>query len=220
MSQPDKEPTKVIEPLPVAIIIPARYDSKRFPGKPIHAVINGKSLIERVWGLAQKAGNAASVHVATDHDAVARHVESFGGAVLMTDPSLPSGTDRAWAALQQLPPTIGAIVNLQGDAPLTPPWVIQALVDTIADRDSPPIATPAVALTDEQLAHLQQSKMKSPSSGTTVVVSRSGKALYFSKYVLPFRRDALVQPVLRHVGLYAYKRDRLGRAGRAAALTA
>jgi 3-deoxy-manno-octulosonate cytidylyltransferase (CMP-KDO synthetase) len=194
---------------PVAIIIPARYDSKRFPGKPVRAVINGKSLIERVWRLAHRVQGVAGVHVATDHEDVARHVESFGGSVIMTDPALPSGTDRAFAALQQLPSGIGAVVNLQGDAPLTPPWVIQALVDAIAEEGGAPIATPAVALSAGQVEALRQSKAAAPSSGTTVVVSGSGRALYFSKHILPFCREANEAQVLRHVGLYAYKRAAL-----------
>ena len=198
-------------PLKTCIIIPARYASKRLPGKPITAMIAGKSLIERVWGLAGKVNGCAGVYIATEDSRIAQHVEGFGGKALMTAPELPSGTDRCYAALQQLPPDIGAVVNLQGDAPLTPPHVIQALVDAIAQDDGPPIATPAVELTPQQLEEFIAAKVASPSSGTSVVISSSGRALYFSKTILPFSRDHRAAPVLRHVGLYAYRRDALAR---------
>ncbi len=194
-----------------SIVIPARYASKRFPGKPIEAVIAGKSLIERVWSLAMRTKNIQGVHVATDDQRIADHVAAFGGSALMTDTMLPSGSDRAFAALRLLPENIGAVVNLQGDAPLTPPWVIQALVDEISRQDGPLIATPAVALTPEQLAELEAGKESSPSSGTTVVVSQSDRALYFSKHILPFSRDRRASPVLRHIGLYAYRREALAK---------
>ena len=193
------------------IVIPARYGSKRFPGKPMTAVIAGKSLIERVWALASRVTGVAGVYVATDDQRIADYVTDFGGNALMTADSLPSGTDRAYAALQQLSDGIDAVVNLQGDAPLTPPWVIQALVDEISAVNAPDMATPAVALTAAQLASLEASKSSSPSSGTTVVVSSSGRALYFSKLILPFSRDGRAAPVLRHVGLYAYRREALAR---------
>ena len=194
-----------------SIIIPARYASKRFPGKPINAIIKGKSLIERVWQLAMSVDEVAGVYIATDHAEIADFATGFGANVLMTETSIASGTDRAYAGLAQLPADIGAVVNLQGDAPLTPPWVIQALVDAIRRPDGPAMATPAVRLTPAQLAALEASKLSSPSSGTTVVVSSTGHALYFSKHILPFRRDAYPAPVLRHVGLYAYRREALAR---------
>ncbi len=196
---------------PTCIIIPARYASKRLPGKPINAVITGQSLIERVWNLANKVQGIEGVYVATDDERIVRHVESFGGKALMTASELPSGTDRTHAALQLLPESIAAVVNLQGDAPLTPPWVIQALVDEISRPGGPPIATPAVELSESQLEDFAASKLSSPSSGTTVVVSVSGRALYFSKQILPFSRDRRHSPVLRHIGMYAYGREALAR---------
>ena len=197
--------------LSTAIVIPARYSSKRLPGKPINAIIAGKSLIERVWALAVQVKNIEGVYIATDDERIIQHVESFGGKALMTAPELPSGTDRTYAAMQQLPASIEAIVNLQGDAPLTPPWVIQALVDEIARPNGPPIATPAVELTPRQLEEFIAAKAASPSSGTSVVISASGRALYFSKQILPYSRDIRVSPVLRHVGLYAYRREALAK---------
>jgi 3-deoxy-manno-octulosonate cytidylyltransferase (CMP-KDO synthetase) len=194
-----------------SIIIPARYASKRFPGKPIKAVIKGKPLIQRVWELAKSVQGIEDVYIATDHDEIAALARGFGASVLMTPTAISSGTDRAHAALQQLPSAIGAVVNLQGDAPLTPPWVIQALVDAIGAEDGPDLATPAVRLTPAQLASLEASKQASPSSGTTVVVNSAGNALYFSKYILPFRRDAFPAAVLRHIGVYAYKREALAQ---------
>jgi 3-deoxy-manno-octulosonate cytidylyltransferase (CMP-KDO synthetase) len=196
-------------PLKTCIIIPARYDSKRFPGKPVNAVIAGQSLIQRVWRIASCAASSEDVYVATDNDIIARHVEGFGGRVVMTPSDVATGTDRVHAALQRLPADYQAVVNLQGDAPLTPPWVVRALMDEISREDGPPIATPAVLLSDEQLEAFEESKVASPSSGTTVVMSASHRALYFSKLVMPFRRDNYPARVYRHVGLYAYRRDAL-----------
>ena len=174
-------------------------------------MIKGKPLIRRVWELACSVSGVDGVYIATDHDEIAAFARGFGAEVLMTGTDIASGTDRAHAALQQLPVKIGAVINLQGDAPLTPPWVIQALVDAISAADSPDLATPAVRLSPAQLAALETSKQSSPSSGTTVVVNSAGNALYFSKHILPFRRDAFPAPVLRHVGLYAYRRSALAR---------
>jgi 3-deoxy-manno-octulosonate cytidylyltransferase (CMP-KDO synthetase) len=197
--------------LKTCIVIPARYDSKRFPGKPLHAVIGGKTLIERVWRIAAAVKGVAGVYIATDSERIADHVRGFGGISLMTPADVPSGTDRVHAALAQMSADIQAVVNLQGDVPLTPPWVVQALVDEISQADGPPIATPAVELTPDQVQALETAKLTAPSSGTTVVTDVSGHALYFSKYILPFRRDAYPAPVLRHIGLYAYRRDALAR---------
>ena len=197
--------------LRTCIVIPARYDSKRFPGKPIHAMIGGVTLIERVWRIAQSIQRVAGVYVATDDIRIADHVRSFGATPVMTPSDVASGTDRVHAALATLDPDIEAVVNLQGDAPLTPPWVVQALVDEIARDDGPAMVTPAVVLTPEQVQALEEAKQSAPSSGTTVVIGSSGHALYFSKHILPFRRDNYPAPVWRHIGLYAYRRETLSR---------
>ena len=112
------------------IVIPARYASTRFPGKPLH-FINGVSMLERTVGAARKAGQAtgARVLVATDDDRIAAHAREIGAEPVMTDPDLPSGTDRCRAAMEIAAPDADFIVNLQGDAPFTPPSHVSALID-------------------------------------------------------------------------------------------
>jgi 3-deoxy-manno-octulosonate cytidylyltransferase (CMP-KDO synthetase) len=195
----------------ICIVIPSRYDSKRFPGKPLKAIIAGVPLMERVWRIAQSVSGVEGVYIATDHPEIADAASMFGATVLMTPADLLTGTDRVHAALQQLPDDIDAVINLQGDAPLTPPWVVQALVDELARSTDEGVVTPAVELSATQLAALETSKTSSPTSGTTVTVSASGRALYFSKHIIPYRRNTTRARVYRHVGLYGYTRAILAR---------
>ena len=196
-------------PEKICIVIPARYQSQRFPGKPIKAVIAGVPLLERVWRIAKSVTGVEGVYIATDHPEIMQAAKRFGAQAIMTDAGLASGTDRAHAALQQLPAEIGGVINLQGDAPLTPPWVVQALADELKRHDRAGIVTPAVRLTADEVAALEAGKQSSPTSGTTVAISTSGRALYFSKHIIPYRRDPAGARVYRHVGLYGYTREAL-----------
>jgi 3-deoxy-manno-octulosonate cytidylyltransferase (CMP-KDO synthetase) len=171
----------------VGIVIPARYGSTRFPGKPMAPVL-GVSLIERVWRICRAVTGTALVCVATDDARIARFVEGFGGRAVMTPVACRTGSDRTWAALQVLPEYLDAAVNVQGDAVLTPPWAIQALVDVLRADPESPIVTPAVRLDTERLAAFEASKVRTPASGTTVVRRSDGFALYFSKRVIPYLR--------------------------------
>ena len=196
----------------VAVVIPARYGSSRFPGKPL-APVAGVSLLERVWRLAQAADGIDTVAVATDDDRIRVHAEGFGATVLMTPASCRNGTERVSAALTQLPDTIAAVINLQGDAVLTPPWVITALV-TALQTTAAPVVTPAVQCSEAHYAQLVAAKRDHPASGTLVVTDRNGKALYFSKALIPFIRAdhrGAFPPVWRHIGLYGYRRDALAQ---------
>jgi 3-deoxy-manno-octulosonate cytidylyltransferase (CMP-KDO synthetase) len=193
------------------IVIPARMASTRFPNKPM-ALIAGKTMIERVWAIGKAVGQAHEVVIATDDEALRKFALGFGAKVLMTSPTCPTGTDRvAEAALQFNEHTI--FFSLQGDAVLTPPWVIDAVLQAMLKDPTVQLATPAVRLKGRALSDFVASKKGGNSSGTTVVFDRNGNALYFSKAVIPFDRNENNpdRPVFRHIGLYAYRMDTLQR---------
>ncbi len=194
-----------------AIVIPARYGSTRFPGKPM-ANILGKSLLERMWHLACDVKNAETVIIATDDDRIAEHAVAFGAKVQITSNQWRNGSERILEAvqLQKLSPDI--VVNLQGDAVLTPPFVIDALLEAFAKDTEKQfsVATPCVQLTKAQYDDLLEMKSRGIASGTMVAFDKYGKALYFSRSIIPLLRDDKSQkdqlvPVYRHIGLYAYR---------------
>ena len=196
------------------IVIPARYASTRFPGKPLH-LINGVSMLARTIAAACKAGQAtgARVLVATDDDRIAAHARELGAEPVMTDPDLPSGTDRCRAAAELAAPEADFIVNLQGDAPFTPPGHVSALIDNATRAD---VVTPVINLTWEALEALREHKKSTPFSGTTCIRGEDGRAIWFSKNILPairseaeLRAAGPLSPVLQHVGLYGYSRKAL-----------
>ena len=187
------------------IIIPARYGSTRLPGKPL-IDIAGKTMVERVWRLAKQVSGVSAVLVATDDDRIAEEVASFGGEAVITPEACKNGTERALAAVEAKGLSPDVVINLQGDAPLTPPWVIQAMVDEMASGSTADICTPATRLTGEKLAYFLREKEITPQTGTSVVMDKDQNALYFSKSILPFSRNER-EEVFRHVGLYAYRLD-------------
>ncbi len=201
------------------IVIPSRYASTRFPRKPLHPIA-GKTLLTRVVEIAQAACKDAvgrDYVVATDHDDIAAHAKDIGAPVVMTDPDLPSGTDRALAATNQVAPEADFIVNLQGDAPFTPPGYIDALIEA-GERSARDVVTPIVQLSWADLDIVRQQKQQTPFSGTSCVFREDGEALWFSKNILPaIRKEAALRetgeqsPVWRHIGLYGYKKAALER---------
>jgi 3-deoxy-manno-octulosonate cytidylyltransferase (CMP-KDO synthetase) len=189
------------------IVIPARYGSSRFPGKPL-APIMGRSLLERVWRIGKAVEGVSTVVVATDDARIVEHVRSFGGEAVMTSESCTNGSERAHEATQNLGSKADVIVNLQGDAVLMPPWVIGALVRAMKDDRSIEIATPAVRLNAEQYKSMTSMKGAGVVSGTTVTFAKNGDALYFSKGIIPFMRTAPASgepPIFQHIGVYAYR---------------
>lgn len=201
------------------IVIPARWSSKRFPGKPLHP-INGVSMLARVARVAQLAGQAsgARVLIATDDTRILDHAAAIGVDAVMTDPALPSGTDRALAAADLAAPNAEFIVNLQGDAPFTPPGHISALIENAAGWD---VVTPVTPLTWAGLDQLRERKKTTPFSGTTCIRAADGRAIWFSKNIVPaireeakLRAEGPLSPVLQHVGLYGYSRAALERIAR------
>lgn len=193
------------------IVIPARYGSSRFPGKPL-APIRGRTLLERVWRLAKGVPGVSDVVVATDDQRIVAHVESFGGRAVMTSEACRNGSERAYEAVRNLGVSPRVVVNLQGDAVLMPPWVIGALVEEMRRDPSVRIATPAVRLSREEYASMRSMKDSGIVSGTTVTFDKHHNALYFSKGIIPFVRSLPSTgelPIFQHIGVYAYAGDAL-----------
>ena len=192
-----------------AIIIPARYGSTRFPGKPL-ADIFGISLLERVWRIASSVVPPESVYIATDDERIGAHVEGFGGQAIYTG-ECRNGTERVKAAIDQLEDdSLDFVVNLQGDAVLTPPWVITAIASRLMEDDRPALVTPYVKLEGEEKERLRKAKEAGSSSGTLVVFNSDQKALYFSKAFIPFFREG-AGDAHRHIGIYGYSIEGLNR---------
>ena len=195
------------------IVIPARFASSRFPGKPLVSVA-GASLLSRVWKLAKAVPGVDAVFVATDNEDIAAHVVSWGGDVVMTSPNCRNGSERVWEAANSLVSPPRVVINMQGDAVLMPPWVIEALVLEMKRDSSVLIATPATRLTREQYEAMTAFKDQGIVSGTTVTFSQTRDALYFSKRVIPFVREwprDNISPIYQHIGVYAYTYESLGR---------
>ena len=181
-----------------AVIIPARYASTRFPGKPL-AMLAGKPMIRHVYEKAA-AGKAAVVAVATDDQRIFDAVEAFGGKAVMTSPAHPSGTDRIAEALGKLGREFDLVINVQGDEPLIPTSVIDELIDVMRADPALPMATVAVPGNRETMTE----------NNVKVVFGADGNALYFSRSMIPFLRKGGVEcGVWLHWGIYAYRRDTL-----------
>ncbi len=179
-----------------ACIIPSRYESTRLPGKPLR-LIHGKTLIRRVCERAFLAKVPDAVLVATDHEAIAEEVRSFGGTPVMTSRDCPTGTDRLAEVIRQHQ-EFDIIVNVQGDEPMIDPAVIDRLALLLQERPELDMATAAAPLAEEEY---------NDPAAVKVVVSRKGEALYFSRSLIPYPRNAFSEPPLKHVGIYAYRRE-------------
>ncbi|MFN7055566.1 3-deoxy-manno-octulosonate cytidylyltransferase [Hyphomonas sp.] len=201
------------------IVVPARYGSTRLPGKPL-AEIAGRSMVSRVAELARRAAAAlgrADCVVATDDMRILEHCRDKGINVVMTDARLPSGSDRALAAAEGLGVNPDFIVNLQGDAPFTPVAHVVAVVNALRTTGAD-AATPYIRLSWKALDQLRAHKRETPFSGTTLVADPKGRALWFSKTILPAIRkeEALralgpLSPVCQHIGLYGFRLEALKR---------
>jgi 3-deoxy-manno-octulosonate cytidylyltransferase (CMP-KDO synthetase) len=202
----------------VAIVIPARYKSSRYPGKPLAPVrgVSGaaKPLVQRSFEAAKSINPAIPVFVATDDVHIAETVGSFGAKVVMTPESCANGTERVAAALPALS-SAEIIVNFQGDALLTPPDLVAALIDHMRSDTACQVATVAVRCSPSAYQHLIADQAAGRSGGTTVVLDSRNEALYFSKrvipHILPGSPAEAEPPVLMHLGLYAYRRNALSR---------
>jgi 3-deoxy-manno-octulosonate cytidylyltransferase (CMP-KDO synthetase) len=185
------------------VMIPARLSSTRLPGKPL-ADIGGTPMIVHVWRRAVAAA-LGPVVVACGDPAIAEAVAAAGGRAVLTDPLLPTGSDRIHAALSGLDPDRAhdAVVNVQGDMPLIEPAAIRLAFETLADPETD-IATLAAVIDDPAL--LTQDHVNKVAAGFADP-ARPARALYFSKLPVPWGDG----PHYEHVGLYAYRRDALDR---------
>ncbi|CCN83700.1 3-deoxy-manno-octulosonate cytidylyltransferase [Vibrio nigripulchritudo SFn27] len=184
------------------VVIPARYQSTRLPGKPL-ADIAGKPMIEWVYQQAIQAG-ADQVIIATDDERVKSAVERFGAQVCMTSDKHESGTERLAEVVEKMQiPADHVVVNVQGDEPLIPPSIITQVAENLKMSDAP-MATLSVEIEDE-------SEVFNPNA-VKVVTDQNGYALYFSRASIPWDRDdfskespSIRQPLQRHIGIYAYR---------------
>lgn len=184
-------------------VLPSRWASSRFPGKPLHGIA-GKPLIQHVWDRCRECRGLDGLIVATDDERIADAVRGFGGRAVMTSVSHPTGTDRIAEALQAVPEATH-VVNIQGDEPLIDPGLVDELAEVISRADGPDMATAANPLAVDDPAVRDPNVVK-------VVCGLDGRALYFSRSPLPYFREAVDGlPVLRHKGIYAYTRAFLER---------
>ncbi|GAB4380992.1 MAG: 3-deoxy-manno-octulosonate cytidylyltransferase [Salibacteraceae bacterium] len=193
----------------IAGIIPARYASTRFPGKPL-VDIAGKTMIQRVYERASKCTALCRVVVATDDQRVYDHVKDFGGEVLMTSPDHLTGTDRCVEAAQMLDEDFDAIINIQGDEPVINTCQLDLLAFCFND-DQCEIATLCVKIKDPDILW-DTSKIK-------VVLDHNHRAMYFSRHPIPFQQRPYEQwmkhhTYYKHIGIYGFRADVLPQLGR------
>jgi len=203
----------------VLIVIPARFASTRYPGKPLVGLRGAggrvKTLIHRSWEAACAAKGIARVVVATDDDRISGEAKGFGAEVVMTSKDCRNGTERCADAVERLGGEFDIVVNLQGDAPLTPSWFVEDLVAALRADDAAQVATPVLRCDLHALNSFLEDRRQGRVGGTTAVFDRHHHAMYFSKEVLPHVArlpgpDEII-PVFHHVGVYAYRPRALAR---------
>ena len=188
-------------PLKSAAVIPSRYGAERFPGKPLHPIA-GVPMVVRVLEQTRKARRIDLVLVATDDERIARAVEIAGGKAVLTDPALPSGTDRVWAAVKDM--SVEVVLNVQGDEPMMDPVNVDRVAGFLLDHPEFPLATVALPIDDA-------AEIANPNN-VKVVRADDGRALYFSRSAIPYPRRAVPGlRTLKHLGLYGYRKEALRR---------
>ena len=198
------------------VLIPARHAASRYPGKPLAALHGAtgeaRSLIRRSWERAAAVPGVDTVYVATDSAEIADHCRAAGAGVVMTDPACANGTERCAEALAQLSASPDVVVNFQGDAPLTPPHVVTAALQALTHDPDASVATPVVPCGPAMLDALRETRAQGRVGETTAVLSATGRALYFSKEILPVQRGDRAMPatpIRQHLGIYAYRPNAL-----------
>ena len=193
------------------ILIPARYQSSRYPGKPLVELKGaggcGKPLIQRSVEAARRVSGVSGVFVVTDDERIAEACAPARVGVIMTSPDCRNGTERCAEALAQLhDPDL--VINFQGDALLTPAYFVEALMERMKAGDAD-VATPAMQLRSDEVRALQEEEAQGRIGGTSVVTDAKGRALYFSKRLIPHlpngALDGEMSPARLHVGVYAYR---------------
>jgi 3-deoxy-manno-octulosonate cytidylyltransferase (CMP-KDO synthetase) len=194
------------------ILVPARYASSRYPGKPLVELKGAggasKPLIQRSVEAARRVSGASGVFVVTDDERIAEACAPARVGVIMTSPDCRNGTERCAEALRQLHnPEL--VINFQGDALLTPPAFVEALITRMTEDADALVATPAMQLRSVEVRVLQAEEAAGRVGGTSVVTDDKGRALYFSKRLIPHlpvgALDGEMSPVRLHVGVYAYR---------------
>jgi len=200
------------------ILIPARFQSTRYPGKPLVELKGAggtpKPLIQRSVEAARKVAGVSGVFVVTDDERIADACTAFGVGVIMTSSECRNGTERCAEALAALHgPDL--VINFQGDALLTPPGFVEALIARMEQDSDALVATPAMRLRSDEVRALQAEEAAGRVGGTTVVTDNAGYGLYFSKRLIPHlpagALDGEMSPVRLHVGVYAYRPEALER---------
>jgi 3-deoxy-manno-octulosonate cytidylyltransferase (CMP-KDO synthetase) len=191
----------------IIAFIPSRYDSTRFPGKPL-APIAGEPMIRHVFRCASSCPQVSQVYVATDDDRISQCVDKFGGKAIMTAKEHISGTDRIFEAAQKLHlKNEDLIVNIQGDQPVFDPGIISEMIAPLVNDRDIPMATLKYRITDKkEIENINIVK---------VVTDNAGFALYFSRHPIPFYRDQGSSAVhYKHLGLYAFRKGFLEKFNR------
>jgi 3-deoxy-manno-octulosonate cytidylyltransferase (CMP-KDO synthetase) len=199
----------------IAIIIPARYGSTRFPGKPL-AILGDKPMIQHVYEKAVAAVDGdpdVKIVVATDDKRIETYCNKNNMQVMMTPETCRTGSDRVIEAADKLGMmSDDVVINLQGDVPLMPVDVIRSILDEFWTQPATKVATPVKRLRWDELDALREEKKTTPFSGTTVAMSTQNRALWFSKQIIPairdednLRKQSPFSPVYQHVGLYGYR---------------
>lgn len=194
------------------ILVPARYGSSRYPGKPLVELKGAggaaKPLILRSVDAARRVSGASGVYVTTDDERIADACTRYGVGVLMTSADCRNGTERCAEALKQLHP-VDLVINFQGDALLTPAHFVEALIERMQQDAEALVATPAIRLRSAEVRDLQAEEAAGRVGGTSVVTDANSHALYFSKRLIPHlppgSLDQEMAPVRLHVGVYAYR---------------
>ena len=197
------------------IIIPARYGSTRYPGKPLVPLRTRegkKSLIQLSWEAANKVSGISEIYVATDDKRIEEHAVAFGAKVIRTSSKCKNGTERCAEAVSNARLEAEIIVNFQGDAPLTPSWFIEEIIASLKGDKSTDMATPVLRLDRKSYNLFFEDRKSDRVGGTTVVFDKDMYALYFSKELIPFFEISKIEqdkpiPCYHHVGVYAYRKN-------------
>ena len=197
------------------IIIPARYGSTRYPGKPLAPLRTRegkKSLIQLSWEAANKVSGISEIYVATDDKRIEEHAVAFGAKVIRTSSKCKNGTERCAEAVSNARLEAEIIVNFQGDAPLTPSWFVEEIIASLKADKSTDMATPVLRLDRKSYNLFFEDRKSDRVGGTTVVFDKDMHALYFSKELIPFFEISKIDqdkpiPCYHHVGVYAYRKN-------------
>ena len=197
------------------IIIPARYGSTRYPGKPLVPLRTRegkKSLIQLSWEAANKVSGISEIYVATDDKRIEEHAVAFGANVIRTSSKCKNGTERCAEAVSNARLEAEIIINFQGDAPLTPSWFVEEIIAGLKADKSTDMATPVLRLDRKSYNLFFEDRKSDRVGGTTVVFDKDMYALYFSKELIPFFEISKIEqdkpiPCYHHVGVYAYRKN-------------